>query len=196
MSERKRFWISWIQDTDDYRPVNYPPNKAVLGWWCTGTREDGYILCAVVEADSPSDAVSKVLIDWPEISGDNLRFCDEKESSWVPSDRFVMEDWMKERFNIPKSLDSCRSRDTIPSGWRLLGKDEERLASDAYWSSGCKDWIVIGDDRVKYANELDKWHAIRLTTNVTDLSLIEGFGYVLPGGGRIRVTAKGFDVLQ
>jgi hypothetical protein len=98
VSEQKRFWISWVQGTDDYRPVGYPPNRAVLGWWCTGTTEDGYVLCAAVEAVSPSDAVSKVLIDWPEISGDNLRFCDEKESSWVPSGRFVMDGWMKERF--------------------------------------------------------------------------------------------------
>jgi hypothetical protein len=195
MSERKRFWISWVQDTDDYRPVSYPPNKAVLGWWWSGTTPNGYSLCAVVEANSLEDAVSKVLIDWPEISGDNLRFCDQRGSSYVPSDRFVMEDWMKERFNIPKSLDSSRSRDTIPSGWRVLGKDEERLASDAQWSHGCGEWCLIGDDRVGISNELPKGHAIRQTTNMTELSLIEGFGYVLPGGGRIRVTAKGFEVL-
>ena len=105
--------------------------------------------------------------------------------------------WYRRRIaNNPEIPDSSRSRDIIPSGWRLLGKDEDRLASDAYWSQSCKEWLLIGDDRVAIANELPKWHAIRLTTNVTDLSLIEGFGYVLPGGGRIRVTAKGFDVLQ
>jgi len=98
--------------------------------------------------------------------------------------------------NSSETPNSSRSRDNIPSGWRLLGKDEERLASDAYWSQSCKEWLLIGDDRVAIANELPKWHAIRLATNVTELSLIEGFGYVLPGGGRIRVTAKGFDVLQ
>jgi len=104
--------------------------------------------------------------------------------------------WYRRRIetNSPASLDSCRSRDTIPSGWRVLGKDEERLASDAYWSNGCDDWLIIGDDRVAIANN-QEWHAIRLNTNVTELILIEGFGYVLPGGGRIRVTAKGFDVL-
>jgi hypothetical protein len=98
--------------------------------------------------------------------------------------------------NSSETPDSCRSSDTIPSGFRVLGEDEERLASDAFWSLGCKEWIVLGDDRVKYANELPRWRTIRQTTNVTELSLIEGFGYVLPGGGRIRVTAKGFDVLQ
>lgn len=98
MSERKRFWISWIQDTDDYRPVDYPPNKAVLGWWWSGTTPNGYSLCAVVEANSRGDAISKVLIDWPELKPGFVRFCDEKASSWVPSDRFVMDDWMKERF--------------------------------------------------------------------------------------------------
>jgi hypothetical protein len=94
--------------------------------------------------------------------------------------------------NSSETPNSCRSRDTIPSGWRLLGKDEERLASDAYWSNGCDDWIVIGDDRMTYANELEKWNAIR---QVGCLDLIEGFSYTLPSGQTIRVTTKGFEVL-
>jgi hypothetical protein len=96
--------------------------------------------------------------------------------------------------NSPTSSDICRSRDTIPSGWRLLGKDEERLASDAYWSQGCKEWVLIGDDRVKYANELDKWHAIRQIV-VADFFLLEGYDYSTPGGQTIRITAKGFEVV-
>lgn len=96
--------------------------------------------------------------------------------------------------NNPTSSDSSRSRDNIPSGWRLLGKDEDRLASDAYWSQGCKEWLLIGDDRVKYANELDKWHAIRQVERASDFYLAEGLYYRLPSGSYIRITAKGFEV--
>ncbi len=94
--------------------------------------------------------------------------------------------------NSPAIPDSCRSRDNIPSGWRLLGKNEERLASDAYWSLGAKDWIVIGDDRVADANEFYKWHAIR---RLGSFDLVMGFNYTLPSGKVIRVTEKGFEVL-
>ena len=103
--------------------------------------------------------------------------------------------WYRRRIetNNPKSSDSCRSRDTIPNGFRVLGKDEERLASDAYWSLGAKDWIVIGDDRVGYANEFEssRWYAIR---RMEDFVLVDGFTYTLPSGKVIRITAKGFEV--
>jgi hypothetical protein len=97
--------------------------------------------------------------------------------------------------NSSESPNSCRSRDNIPSGWRVLGKDEWRLASDAYWSLGAKDWIIIGDDRVGVANELPKWHAIRRVTSTKELTLTEGFIYALPSGDHIRITAKGFEVV-
>lgn len=96
--------------------------------------------------------------------------------------------------NSSESPNSCRSRDKIPSGFRVLGKDEERLASDAYWSLGAKDWIIIGDDRVADANEFHKWHAIR-QCGVAEYYLCEGCEYSLPSGQVIRITAKGFEVL-
>jgi hypothetical protein len=78
----------------------------------------------------------------------------------------------------------------------LLGKDEERLASDAYWSQSCKEWIVIGDDRMTYANDKTcKWHAIRQVEHQVDHALVIGFVYHLPDGSTIRITAKGFEVL-
>ena len=97
--------------------------------------------------------------------------------------------------NNPTSSDGSRSRDNIPSGWRVLGKDEERLASDAYWSLGCKEWIVLGDDMVKYSNELPRWHAIRRVEDQVDYALVDGYHYYLSNGLKIRVTAKGFEVL-
>ena len=123
--------------------------------------------------------------------------------------------WYRRRIetNNPEIPDSCnssetpnssRSREDIPSGWRVLGKDEERLAGDAYWSLGCKEWIIIGDDLVKYANELSKWHVIRqvFVTDfflrkgvVADFFLLEGYDYSTPGGQTIRITEKGFEVV-
>jgi len=50
----------------------------------------------------------------------------------------------------------------VPKGFRLLG-DEPRLASDGYWSPGCKDCHLIGD-RVEAANRF-MWPAIRFVAN-------------------------------
>ncbi len=101
--------------------------------------------------------------------------------------------WYRRRIaNNPEIPDSCRSRDTIPSGWRLLGKDEERLASDAYWSQGCKEWLLIGDDRVEYANDkTGKWHAIRQVVSTLRI----GYAYQFPDGKFMKITAKGFEVV-
>jgi hypothetical protein len=102
--------------------------------------------------------------------------------------------WYRRRIaNTLETLNSPRSNDNIPSGWRLLGKDEERIASDAYWSLGCKDWIVIGDDRVAIANS-QKWHAIRRVEHHVDYALVDEYIYHLPNGSYIRITAKGFEV--
>jgi hypothetical protein len=112
------------------------------------------------------------------------------------NDNGVQEEdcWYRRRIaNSPTSSNSCRSRDIIPSGWRLLGKDEDRLASDAYWSQGCKEWLLIGDDRVEYANDkTGKWHAIR---RLGSFDLVMGFNYTLPSGKVIRITAKGFELV-
>ena len=103
--------------------------------------------------------------------------------------------WYRRRIaNSPTSSDSSRSRDNIPTDWRLLGKDEERLASDAYWSQACRDWIVIGDGRVAIVNDLRRLHAIRQVGHQVDYALVDGYIYHLPNGQKVRVTAKGFEV--
>jgi hypothetical protein len=113
----------------------------------------------------------------------------------METSREVSEVSIDTKTNNPTILASSRSRDTIPSGWRLLGKDEERLATDAYWSQGCNEWLLIGDDRVEYANDkTGKWHAIRQVV-VADFFLLEGYDYSMPGGQTIRITEKGFEVL-
>ncbi len=58
------------------------------------------------------------------------------------------------------------TRKEAPPGWRLLGDEEERLSTDAYWSIGAGDWVVIGR-RVHYANR-DKWRAIRIIESGQD----------------------------
>lgn len=94
----KYFWISWYQRTSDYRPLSFPPNQRVLGWWKTGEVSDNsFTLVSLVKAKSEDDAKMSILIDWPEAK-DNWRFCDEKENTSL-SDRFQLSDWMEERIN-------------------------------------------------------------------------------------------------
>ncbi len=100
-----RWWISWYQPTQDKRPLTYPPNAAVLGWWCSGQRCDddaltlcAWTLCAVVEATTPLSAKRAINKDWPEAK--EWRFCEPTEDDFVPSDRFVKEPWQCERLGI------------------------------------------------------------------------------------------------
>ncbi|WP_421793534.1 hypothetical protein [Hydrocarboniphaga effusa] len=90
------FWISWYQPTEDHRPLTFPPNADVLGWWCTGQRcEDGAsTLVAFVKARDEASAKSAVQIDWPEAT--EWRFC-EVRTRIKPGSRFPFEDWMRER---------------------------------------------------------------------------------------------------
>lgn len=99
MSETKpkRWWISWHQPTEDYRPLRYPPHNPVMGWWCSGCDEnDIATLCAVVLADDEDEARANIIAEWPE--AERWRFCEEKPDGWVLSDRFPVKDWMVERF--------------------------------------------------------------------------------------------------
>lgn len=95
---KKLFWVSWQQPTADYRPLSFPPNEAILGWWCSGsggTDEDSYHhICAYVAAENEDAVYDAVRIDWPEAG--NWRFCEERDKLGE-SDRFPPSDWMKER---------------------------------------------------------------------------------------------------
>jgi hypothetical protein len=92
------YWISWYQPTEDYRPLGYPPNEAVLGWWCSGSRcsDDAATLCAYVHAGDEKAAKEAVLRDWPEAT--EWRFCEPREAV-IESSRFPLEDWMRERMS-------------------------------------------------------------------------------------------------
>lgn len=92
------YWASWYQPTDDFRPLTDPPNERILGWWCSGTRDDGAAtLCSLVEAPDEPAAKAAVLVDWPEAR--EWRFVDPRDDKWRPSDRFVVSggSWMEAR---------------------------------------------------------------------------------------------------
>jgi hypothetical protein len=92
------YWISWIQGGDDCRPLSYPPNKGIIGWWKTGETDMGdSTLVAWVRARFDSDARDAILIDWPEaLDTGDWRFF-ERKSPEPLSDRFPLSEWMKER---------------------------------------------------------------------------------------------------
>ncbi|HXJ14100.1 MAG TPA: hypothetical protein VNH19_17630 [Candidatus Limnocylindrales bacterium] len=93
----KRFWLSWVQPTEDYRPLKDPPNEAIIGWWCSGSDSDDHAtLCAVVDAKNESAAKKSVQMDWPEAT--SWRFCDAVARDYQPGDRFPVSGWSKERF--------------------------------------------------------------------------------------------------
>ncbi len=70
----KLYWLSWYQPTGDHRPLGFPPNGSILGWWCTGQTEEGSgTLCSYVVAPSEQEARDRVRIDWP--GADEWRFC-------------------------------------------------------------------------------------------------------------------------
>lgn len=92
----KRYWLSWVQPTDDPRPLTYPPQPPILGWWRTGyDADDNFTLVALVAAESDGEAKSAVREDWPE--AEHWRFCDEVPLDWRPSNRFILDDWMRDR---------------------------------------------------------------------------------------------------
>jgi len=95
-----RFWLSWTERALDYRPLTYPPNAAILGWWKSGESEDGRaILCAVVESKHEKAAWAAIRKDWP--GKKESRFCENRGPFYsMKSDRFPLSDWMVERMEV------------------------------------------------------------------------------------------------
>lgn len=94
-----RWWISWNEYEADFRPINDPPNAAVLGWWCSGEGEHHVTLCALVEAPTLKAVYLAIYENWPQGHDVlDVRFTEEKSGEWLPDgDRFPLADWMKER---------------------------------------------------------------------------------------------------
>ena len=88
-------WVSWVQRTYDARPLTYPPNDGVIGWWCSGYDTKSWpILCALLNTDNEKDAKKIIKKDWPEWT--KWRFIEDCEN-WEKSSRFPMSKWMKDR---------------------------------------------------------------------------------------------------
>src|SRR5262245_59201779 len=103
MSEKQRWWLSWYQKMGDHRPITFPPNEAILGWWCTGSgsgeKGEVDILCALVEANTNDEAWEAVKLDWPDMLVQ--RFINLRPSDYViDSSRFPLSDWMKPRMGM------------------------------------------------------------------------------------------------
>jgi hypothetical protein len=102
--------------------------------------------------------------------------------------------WYRRRIEPVKQDAGSTSANNIPKGWIALLLDEPRFASDAYWSLGAKDWIIIGDARLESANR-EKWPAIRRVDTHKSMQLVLWHQYRLPNGRSIKVTKEGFDLL-
>lgn len=100
MSAKPRFWLSWPQPTEDYRPLTDPPDERVIGWWCSGyDSNDRATLCALVSASNIGEAKAAIRVSWPEApsKGQSWRIEDERPADWLPSDRFPLSPWMERR---------------------------------------------------------------------------------------------------
>jgi hypothetical protein len=98
--------MSWYCFDEDHRPLTYPPNESILGWWCSGYGRKGgkecSTICGMVEAKTENEAWDAVLKDWPGIEH---RFCEEQSPNECKlSDRFPLSDWMIPRF---KGMKKC-----------------------------------------------------------------------------------------
>jgi hypothetical protein len=128
--------------------------------------------------------------------GDEWFEPDPLEKGWKVShnERQANFLWYRRRIepNNPITLDSSTCVG-FPKGWTALSLNEPRLASDAFWSLGAKDWVIIDECRVEAANR-DKWPAIRQVENWRSMMLMEGCFYRLPNGHSIKVTKEGFEL--
>lgn len=80
----KRYWCSWYETSQDYRPIKV---EGAPKWWCSGeTCEEPprATLCAVVDAEGEADAFSLLDKFWPGATSAERRFCEERAADWMP----------------------------------------------------------------------------------------------------------------
>lgn len=95
---KRLFWVGWQFKGADWRPIHFPPNEGILGWWKTGEAGCGEptisTLVGWVEAETEEAAVALVSEEWDvDLRGGDLRFVEQKQKV-VTSDRFPTKDWM------------------------------------------------------------------------------------------------------
>lgn len=99
-----RYWCSFYfigahGADSDYRPINFPPHEAILGYWNSGYRlyDEAITLCLLVQAETEDEAKNIIKIEWPESVSACWRFFNEHDNLWLPGDRFPISDWAEER---------------------------------------------------------------------------------------------------
>ena len=111
-----RFWLSWYQPGEDYRPLVFPPGQVL--WWCTGYEgSDGgdAILCGLVDAESEEAAWEEVRKYWPDFK--RYRFTERKPDGWQPdSGRFPVVGWMLELIRKREEKDGSQNKAQGASG--------------------------------------------------------------------------------
>jgi hypothetical protein len=95
----KRYWVSWHQLSDDYRPLQDPPQpENVKAWWCSGSGSGYSILCSIVDAESEWEVRQAIEQAWGSGDVGDFRFIEECANDWLPGNRFPIEkDWERER---------------------------------------------------------------------------------------------------
>jgi len=88
----QRYWISWYQAGDDYRPLSWPPPPHFIGYWCSGYSDDSATLCLWIEQTSEAAAWADVEQHWSPGVG-KRRFSNVCEPDFVPGDRFPRCEW-------------------------------------------------------------------------------------------------------
>jgi hypothetical protein len=133
--------------------------------------------------------------DEPKLGTDEAWDCHSKEwrRTFANDGDQAKAVWYRRRIEPVKQDAGSTSASNIPKGWTALSLDEPRLASDAFWSVGAKDWVIIDECRLEAANR-SKWPAIRQVENWRCMMLMEGCFYRLPNGQGIEITKEGFEL--
>lgn len=91
----QRWWISWyepVDESEDYRPHNWPLPSTIPAYWCSGWEGSGKAatLCAIVDAPTPDKAMEEIKAHWKPRE---WRFCEPRDEGWWPRpDRFPRND--------------------------------------------------------------------------------------------------------
>ncbi len=85
-----RFWASWYSNNEHWPPVPpLPDTDDKSPVWVSGySGDDEVIFCAVIEAEDEDVAWQWVMAN--DFSFVKERFMEERESRWLPNDRFPL----------------------------------------------------------------------------------------------------------
>lgn len=144
---KNRYWVSWYQPTEDYRPLTHPPSK-LLGWWCSGynCEDDKAIIVVLLDADDEKQAKEILKEYWPETKNIAWRFFSIKENNFIPNNRFPLSEWSslnkpREAQNIVDNHGDCVHWDfcfvdKAPQGDPVLLEEQFCFECNSYQTKG------------------------------------------------------------